>query len=277
VLIVRRCFSINQARGEIRLRSSNQYRSRRFRVSGPLAAAILLIPLLLLKSSIASAQAVGTVQTYAGDVKLERAANPVAVVTGLSVLKGDRFTTGPNGRVVILLNDQSTLDLYESGVLVVTDQTTGPSGASTRVGLLSGILRSIVHVTAGGPPPNFAVHTPNAIAAARGTDYDTGYHKNTQRRGYPDCNEFTDVYTRSGKVQVTSDGSPGKPVELKENQSTTVACAGFPLPVNPGIGAFGLYALGGAAALEGAIVGGWVAAGGNSGGNEPKPPETPFR
>ena len=36
-------------------------------------------------------------QTYTGDVKLERTAHPVAVTTGMAVLKGDRFTTGPTG------------------------------------------------------------------------------------------------------------------------------------------------------------------------------------
>lgn len=104
------------AKEEVRLRSGNRYRLNHLRTNGPYTAAILLIPLLLW-SSLASAQAVGTVQTYAGDVKLERAALPVAITTGMGVMRGDRFTTGPNGRVVILLNEQSTLDLYESSVL----------------------------------------------------------------------------------------------------------------------------------------------------------------
>lgn len=251
----------------------NRYRLSRFKVSDILSAAILLIPLLLW-SSIANAQAVGTVQTYAGDVKLERAAHAVPVTTGLGVLRGDRFTTGPNGRLTILLNDHSSLDLYESGVLVLDDQTLGPSGqASTRVSLLSGILRSIVYVTAGGPSPNFEVHTPNAIAAARGTDFDTGYHKNVPRKRYKNCLEFTDVYVREGVVQVSSVGTPGSSQTLHKDQSTTVACAGAVLPVAPGMGAIALYSTGVALGLEGAIIGGYAAAGGFSS----PPPKSPRR
>jgi hypothetical protein len=163
-------------KGKFTLNSTNLYWLNRFKINGTIAAAMLVIPLVLW-SSLASAQAVGRVQTYAGDVKLERASHPLAVTTGMGVMRGDRFTTGPKGRLIILLNDQSSLDLYESGVLVLNDQVLGPNGqATTQVSLLSGMLRSIVHVTAGGPAPNFEVHTPNAIAAARGTDFDTSYH-----------------------------------------------------------------------------------------------------
>jgi hypothetical protein len=237
---------------------------------------MLLIPLLMW-GSLASAQAVGTVQTYSGDVKLERAASPVAVTTGMGVMRGDRFTTGANGRLIIVLNDKSTLDLYESGVLVLNDQVLGTNGqATTRVSLLSGVLRSIVNVTTGGPAPNFEVHTPNAIAAARGTDYNTGYHSNTNRQGYTHCRDFTDVYTRHGTVEVTSLGTPGTQVMLKKDQSTTVACAGAPLPVNPGMGALALYATAGALGLEGAIIGGYAGAGGFSNSSNPPPPVSPF-
>ena len=142
-----------------------------------MAAAILLIIPLLIWSSIASAQNVGTVQTYAGSVKLERAGHPVVVTTRMAVLAGDRFTTGPGGRLIIRLNDQSTLDLYESGEMVLNEQVVRPNGqAITRVSLLSGVLHSNVHETAGGPAPDFEVRTPNGVAADRGTDFDTSYH-----------------------------------------------------------------------------------------------------
>ncbi|HTW87053.1 MAG TPA: FecR family protein [Candidatus Binataceae bacterium] len=258
------------------MRLTNQYRRNSFKINSTAPAAILLGLSFILWTSIASAQAVGKVQTYAGDVRLERAAHAVPVVTGLDVFKGDRFTTGPNGRVTILLNDQSSLDLYESGVLVLDDQTLGTNGqATTRVSVFAGIMRSLVHVTAGGAPPNFEVHTPNAIAAARGTDFDTGYHSGIHRPGYENCFNFTDVYTRQGTVQVTGLGDPTKQVTLKPNQSTTVACKAAALPPNPGMGAIALYATGAAAVLEGAAFGGYAAAGGFSG--PPSKPSSSFR
>lgn len=66
--------------------------------------------------------------------------------------------------MIILLNDQSTLDLYASGVLVLNDQVLGPNGqATTRVSLLSGTLHSKVHETAGGPAPDFEVRCPTRL------------------------------------------------------------------------------------------------------------------
>jgi len=225
------------------------------------------LPLVLLWTSVAGAQAVGTVQTYAGDVRLERASKAVPVATGMGVLRGDHFTTGANGRLMILLNDQSSLDLYDSSDLVVNDQVLASAGAaSTRVSLFSGVMRSIVHVT-GGATPSFEVHTPNAIAAARGTDFDTGYHPNEHRSNYPDCLKFTDVFTRAGQVQVTGLGNPSQPATLGPNQSTTVACDKAALPPNPGMGSIALYATAVAAALEGGIVGGYAGAGGFTNGN----------
>ena len=149
-------------------------RARRFAIAIVAMVVTLVVPPSLIP--FANAQAVGTIKTYAGDVRLVRAAHPLAVSTGLAVLRGDRFTTGSNGRLIVELVDQSTIDLYESGKLVLDDHVLSSNGqAKTRISLLAGTLRSIVHITAGAPP-NFEVHTPNAIAAARGTDFDTSYH-----------------------------------------------------------------------------------------------------
>ncbi len=238
-------------------------------------AAIVVLPTLLLWVSTAGAQAVGSVQTYAGDVRLVRASKPVPIAVGLGVMRGDHFTTGTNGRLMILLNDQSTLDMYDSSDLVLNDQTLGAGGAvSTRVSLFSGLMRSIVHVTS-GTTPNFEVHTPNAIAAARGTDFDTAYHQNVHRANYPNCLNFTDVYTRQGTVQVTALANPSQSVTIGPNQSTTVACGAAPIAPAPGMGAIALYSTAAAAVLEGAIIGGYAGAGGFSGGGGG--PATPRR
>ncbi len=73
---------------------ADQYRRISFISNATRGAAILLLPLVLLWTSVAGAQAVGTVQTYAGDVRLERASKAVPVATGMGVLRGDHFTTG---------------------------------------------------------------------------------------------------------------------------------------------------------------------------------------
>ena len=61
---------------------------------------------------------------------------------------------------------------------MLTENVLNPDGsrATTKVTLLSGLVRSLVKVGPGSPP-NFEVHTPNAIAAARGTMFDVSYHE----------------------------------------------------------------------------------------------------
>jgi ferric-dicitrate binding protein FerR (iron transport regulator) len=91
---------------------------------------------------------------------------------------GDKLTTGPNSRVSVSLSDGSQLELNDSSALVLTENILNPDGsrASTKVTLLSGLVRALVKIGPGSPP-NFEVHTPNAVASARGTMFDVSYHE----------------------------------------------------------------------------------------------------
>ena len=61
---------------------------------------------------------------------------------------------------------------------MLTENILNPDGsrASTKVTLLKGLVRSLVKVSS-GRPPNFEVHTPNAVASARVTMFDVSYHE----------------------------------------------------------------------------------------------------
>lgn len=100
----------------------------------------------------------------------------VSRTTALRV--GDKLTTGPNRRVSGSLSDGSQLELDDSSTLVLTENVLNPDGsrASTKVTQLNGPMRSLVKVSSGSPP-NIEVHTPNAVAAARGTMFDVSYHE----------------------------------------------------------------------------------------------------
>ena len=78
----------------------------------------------------------------------------------------------------VSLSDGSQLELDDSSTLVLTENVLSPDGsrASTKVTPLNGPVRSLVKVSSGSPP-NFEVHTPNAVAAARGTMFDVSYHE----------------------------------------------------------------------------------------------------
>jgi len=118
-----------------------------------------------------------SVSAVDGTVTIERAGKSIAAANGTAVAVGDKFTTGPKSDVTIRLSDGSQLELNESSSLVLTEDTLNPDGsrANTKVTLLSGLVRSLVHSSA-GHPPNFEVHTPNAVASARGTMFEVSYH-----------------------------------------------------------------------------------------------------
>ena len=91
----------------------------------------------------------------------------IGAAAGVGVNVGDRIVTGANGHAVIVLNDQSRLELGP-GSSITLDQFTITGGSdSTRVSLFSGVMRSLVNAASGGAPANYQVHTPNAVAAVR--------------------------------------------------------------------------------------------------------------
>ena len=138
-----------------------------------------MVLLLFVSQARAQTSAAGSVSAVSGTVGIERAGKSIPAADGTVVQVGDKFTTGPNGRVTIKLSDGSQLELNESSTLVLTEDTLNPDGsrASTKVTLMSGLVRSLVHFSPSGSP-NFEVHTPNAVASARGTMFDVAYHEN---------------------------------------------------------------------------------------------------
>ncbi|HJU09611.1 MAG TPA: hypothetical protein VJ728_01980, partial [Candidatus Binataceae bacterium] len=123
--------------------------------------------------------------------------------------------------------------------------------------------------------PNYEVHTPNAVAAARGTFFDTFYTNNAVRPGFNGCHQFTDVLVYNGTVAVKNVANPASPtIQLRAGQRTTVPCGAVPLApssltaVASGVpmsdAAIAATATAGAAIIAGGVVGGYAAAGGFS-------------
>jgi hypothetical protein len=137
----------------------------------------LLVALALAPHAWAQMSA-GSIGTLSGTVTVERAGKSIPAADGTTLQVGDKLTTGPNSRVSIGLSDGSQLELSDSSTLVLTENILNPDGsrASTKVTLLKGLVRSLVKVSSGSPP-NFEVHTPNAVASARGTMFDVSYHE----------------------------------------------------------------------------------------------------
>jgi ferric-dicitrate binding protein FerR (iron transport regulator) len=261
---------------------------------GALAATVLaLVAMIAAGSGSAWAQAAGSISAINGAVTITRAGRSFVAVYGSPIDVGDTITTSPNGRATITLSDSSQLELTESSTLVLNENMLNAAGARSRtsVTLLGGLVRSVVRFTA-GTPPNFEVHTPNAVASARGTTYDTDYQKNVNRRGNVKCKEFSDVTVYQGTVEVTNPTNPtAPPVDVHAGQKTTVPCGLAVLPATAAgtagaagaAGALGGLGLAGAAAIGGGVIaggtiGGVAASGGfgGGGGSSPPPPHHPI-
>ena len=200
-----------------------------------------LLPVLLavlfvgFGADVASSQIVaGQITALNGNASITRARRSLPAKYLALVDLADEVVTSPNGRLTVTLVDSSQFELTESSTLLISENLLHPNGtrARTTLTLLGGLVRSLVKV-ASGVAPNYEVHTPNAVAAARGTTYDTYYTNNETRRGFRSCKEFTDVFDYDGLVLVRSLANPSSPpVLLHSGQKTTIPCGLQILPAS---------------------------------------------
>lgn len=249
------------------------------------AAVASLVVLMLLTATRAMAQTpAGSVTTLTGDVRVERAGTTVVATPGMAIDVSDRIITGANSRVTITLTDNSKIELDESTSLVIDQQSFTANTRNTKLSLFSGLVRSLVSYSA-SPTPNYAVHTPNAVASARGTQYDTststqppGSFSDENRKKYKDCRRFTEVSTFEGTVEVVNSTNPGAgSVQVPAGKKTTVVCGFAPFPpseIAAGLAAAGAGGYGntvglfvGNAIVFGGVFGGLAAAGAFGGSN----------
>ncbi|HYA36038.1 MAG TPA: FecR family protein [Candidatus Binataceae bacterium] len=212
-----------------------QYKHRIIFLCLVVAMLVAMLPLGALAQAPAPSGPAGTLTSATGTVTVQRGASTTAAGPGMTVNVGDRIVTGPGGHATIVLNDQSKLDLSESSNLVIDSHTVASpsSGASTRLSLFGGSLRSFVNAS-GGAPPNFEVHTPNAVAAARGTSYDTSFSEGATRPTFGECHRFTDVTVFDGVVAVTNPNATGaSETRVPAGYESTVPCNLSPLAAGP--------------------------------------------
>src|ERR1700731_1663892 len=171
----------------------------------------------------ASAQ-VGQIGQASGAVEVSRAGQVQAAAVATPLFMNDQVVTGPASSSNINLNGGSTLELGESTTLKIDQHSLPPtrSNFTTRISVLKGTVRSKVpRVLASA---DFEVHTPNAVTAVRGTDFQVALSLGQKRFGYPGCTTFTDVNVYSGVVNVANVANPSTSVSVPEGFATTVAC-----------------------------------------------------
>lgn len=142
-----------------------------------LAIAVTFTALTLAPGHAFAQAVVGSISALTGEVTLVRGGSSSKAIQGANIDLDDRLTTGPGSALTVTLSDGSRLEVSESSTIVIDGAVAAPkaaTGGGTSVFLLGGVLKSFVN-NAGGPN-KFQVHTPNAVAAVRGTIFTVEYH-----------------------------------------------------------------------------------------------------
>ncbi|HYR79517.1 MAG TPA: FecR family protein [Candidatus Dormibacteraeota bacterium] len=167
---------------------------------------------------------VGEVTGLNGVANIERGGSEFAAALSMPIQIHDRLITIGKAELTVTFHDGSKLILSETGTYSIDQYTiTSATRTEASIALWAGHLRAIVNVISGGTP-NFQVHTPNAIAAVRGTEFETAYIKDRPCPEDRSCMRYTTVEVFHGVVEVANSSNPAQTLRVTEGYETTVAC-----------------------------------------------------
>src|SRR5258706_7093713 len=234
-------------------RRSMTHRSRNHLLTVFGAAVVWLCALAFAAPETAFAQvAGGSITVASGAVQIQRGGATLPARAGMQVNVGDRVITGADGHALIILGDQSRLEMGPASAINI-DQLNGVGARSTHVSLCSGVLRWIVNA-GGGAAASYEVHTPSAVAAVRGTRFDTAYSEGAVRPFYDGCSRYTDVSVYEGTVNLASGAAPNAGEDVGAGYEATVPCQFGPVAAGP-LAMTGAASLGGGAGATSGFAG----------------------
>jgi ferric-dicitrate binding protein FerR (iron transport regulator) len=199
-------------------------------------ALLILAMMIVCRSSSASAQSTaGTITEVIGSATIRRGTQDLGVAAAMPVLVTDAIETRMHSRVTITLADGSQLRMSESTRIAIDAYiVSGTAPLRGSINLLIGRLRAVVNFAAGGPLPDFEVHTPNAIAGVRGTEFETAFIEGKPCPGFPACFRYTEVGVYKGVVEVSNPTNPSAPhVSIAPGYETNVPCELAPTSPGP--------------------------------------------
>src|SRR5262245_848359 len=152
--------------------------------------------------TLAHAQAtpeVGVVTTLQGQATVARASatSPLPLKFRDSIFEKDRINTGEKSIVKVLMGGRAIVTVRELSVLTITEEV-----GRTVVNLESGKIAVGVAKQRMKPGETFEVHTPNAVAAVRGTVFIVEVSRQGAQAGGGTLAAGTQVTTVNGTVQV---------------------------------------------------------------------------
>ncbi len=192
---------------------------------------IRLIAIAVLTLTLASRPAVAFAQDIVGEAtsitgvaKLDRAGNNVDIVPAMPIEVGDKLRTAAKAELTVTFRDGSKLILSESSSYAIDQYAmTASTRRQASIGLWAGHIRAIVTMGIGGVSA-FQVHTPNAVATVRGTEFETAYIADRPCPEDRSCMRYTTVGVFHGVVAVANISKPSQAVQVTEGYETTVAC-----------------------------------------------------
>jgi ferric-dicitrate binding protein FerR (iron transport regulator) len=189
-----------------------------------ICATVITLTIIFMARISSAQESVGVIAKVTGSAKVERGGTQLDAAVAMPVAIGDKIRTMKNSQVSVTFRDGSSAELGESSYLTIDRYAL--SGSTRTAGLLAlwaGRLRTIVKV-ATGREPSFEVHTPNAVVAVRGTDFETAFIDNRPCPEDRSCMRYTTVGVSKGVVAVSNPSNPAPPTEVREGYETTVAC-----------------------------------------------------
>ena len=168
--------------------------------------------------------AVGEVTSITGIAKLVRGGSELDLAPSMPVEVRDRLSTAPAAKLTVTFHDGSKLILSESSSYTINQyEMVTTARRQAEIELWAGHLRAIVEIGGGGVP-DFEVHTPNAISAVRGTEFETAFIEGRPCPEDRSCMRYTTVGVFHGVVAVANISNPAQAVQVTEGYETTVAC-----------------------------------------------------
>lgn len=135
-----------------------------YKIKWELSALTLVFLLISFSSAAIAKDDAGRVLAVKNKALIEREAKKLRAKAKQDILMQDSASTMKASKLKMLFNDDSVLTLGESSKLVIREYVySKEKGGKSVFNLLDGRMRSVVGKT------KFEIHTPTAVAAARGT------------------------------------------------------------------------------------------------------------
>jgi len=163
-----------------------------------------------------AAPEVGVVTTMQGQATVARLASTTALPLKFrdSIYERDRINTAENSIVKVLMGGKAIVTVRELSVLTITEDL-----GKTTINLESGKIAVAVARQRMKPGDRLEVHTPNAVAAVRGTVFVVEVKRQAAQRGGGNLGANTEVITVHGTVEVGSLANPAHTTLVNAFQS----------------------------------------------------------